>query len=418
MKIIHIIIAFTLLFAGCLFPKLRKNIEQVNSLFEISGTVKNESKSNHPIIVLLIKVSDGVRKFDGYDIIYGEDLFTFYRPYGAYILFAFEDTNEDLAFQINEPMGVCDSSSLKIDNENNSLTNLEIQLNVADSVKFAFAEMFNMSEINLKIERQHIKEGVIVDFSDSALSEQSGHLGMWEPAIYLSNKIPGIYFLEEYDSLKTPVLLVHGIGGYGQEWQYLAENIDTSKFQPWVVAYPSGLRLDQIGKAMAQSLLSLRLKYKFKDINIIAHSMGGLVTLSMLNHNNDLQTPVIVKNYITISTPWEGHENAKRGIERAPAIVPSWYDMVPGSNLQKNIIKKGVPKNINYNLIFSYKTSGNAHLPVNNDGSVALSSQLSPKMQSIAEKVVGFNEDHTSILKSKDVLIIINNILDSKNQKE
>ena len=140
--------------------------------------------------------------------------------------------------------------------------------------------------------------------------------------------------------------------------------------------------------------------------------MGGLISRSLINdivekdarHNAKMM-------FITISTPWGGHQAAQFGIDFAPAVIPSWVDMVPNSPFQQTLFQTPWPDRMKYYLFFSFKGGRNPFTNGNDDGTVSLISQLKPEAQEAAVKSFGFNEDHTSILKSPQVSEKINEIL-------
>ena len=62
-----------------------------------------------------------------------------------------------------------------------------------------------------------------------------------------------------------------------------------------------------------------------------------------------------------------------------------------------------LPPQVRFCLFFGYKDD-NILLKGVDDGSVALKSQLDPRAQSEAARCFGFNENHVSILFSKEVI--------------
>jgi hypothetical protein len=58
---------------------------------------------------------------------------------------------------------------------------------------------------------------------------------------------------------------------------------------------------------------------------------------------------------VTLSTPWGGHELAASGVANSPVVIPSWYDMVPGSPYQEALFKHNLPEHLEYHLLFSHR---------------------------------------------------------------
>jgi hypothetical protein len=146
-------------------------------------------------------------------------------------------------------------------------------------------------------------------------------------------------------------------------------------------------------------------------MDVVAHSMGGLVSRGAIQRTANLAKTNFVTHFISISTPWGGHELAQRGVKYMNYPVPSWQDMVPGSPYQKEILSKPLPRGTRYDLIFSYKSSGGFGLPNENDGVVSLQSQLVPKVQQEAASVFGLHEEHKAILNSPVTLQHIQKLL-------
>lgn len=80
------------------------------------------------------------------------------------------------------------------------------------------------------------------------------------------------------------MLFVHGINGTPRNFSALIENLDHSRYQAWVVNYPSGLALDTLGTGIAELILLLKHKYQLEQMHVVAHSMGGLVARRGINN--------------------------------------------------------------------------------------------------------------------------------------
>ena len=243
--------------------------------------------------------------------------------------------------------------------------------------------------------------GSIANLDDPVFSAEQGEKGFWAPLD--SFKLTGcnVYFLEPYDRKKIPVLLVHGAAGSPQDWRYFIKSMDRSRYQPWIFHYPSGARLKTMSLFLRKKLYDLDRKYNFDQLYVVAHSMGGLVSRSALIEKD--QHNRAVKLFISISTPWGGEQRAKTGVENSPAVIPSWKDMEPGSDFIRSIFAVKLPDAIRYYLFFGHKGGGSVFRQ-NNDNTVTLESMLDPRAQAGALKVIGFNEDHISILNSAEVI--------------
>jgi hypothetical protein len=119
---------------------------------------------------------------------------------------------------------------------------------------------------------------------------------------------------------------------------------------------------------------------------------------------------VQIPAFISISSPWNGHAAAAEGVEYSPVVAPSWEDMAPNSAFLSALPKTALPPECEHFLLFGYRgragLSGEA-----NDGTVTVASELSMPIQREAKQVMGFDETHTSILRSAEVTAKLNAIL-------
>jgi pimeloyl-ACP methyl ester carboxylesterase len=259
--------------------------------------------------------------------------------------------------------------------------------------------------------------GEVAPLSDPRFAREIGSAGLWKTYDFLVKVRPGIYFLEPYDPKRIPVLFVHGAGGSPREFEFLAASLDRSRYQAWVAYYPSGASLDAIGKWMTQIFVRLRSMYGFERAAVVAHSMGGLVSRHFLLNYDETSDDEVVKTFVTISTPLGGMESAGKGIEQSPVILKAWYGLAPGGtfldglfygDLPTKSVRRRLPASTEYHLLFGYRGGGRSG---SSDGTVTLSSELRDEAQEEARSIRGFDEDHTSILRSKAVATRLDQIL-------
>jgi pimeloyl-ACP methyl ester carboxylesterase len=337
--------------------------------------------------------------------------FFFVTPAGIYRIAAFVDVNRDFTYQPDrEPAAYFGNP-------------MDVQVSTAREVKDIDFHIAKDSRIRLDIPAiamipgkrgsdalPDIHVGETVKIDDPRFSVENGKLGLWQPVDFMFNIGAGIYFLETYTPHKIPVIFIHGASGTPADWQYLIEQLDRTKFQPWLVYYPSGLRNDVTAQGIARWTGILAARYGTPHFAVVAHSMGGLVARAAINQVAAEGGGKKLAAFVTISTPWAGHAAAQTGVERAPVVVPSWYDMAPGSPFLTGLFRTSMPPQCPYYLLFSY--DGNSRLGSEpNDGAVALSSELSLEAQQLATKVYGFKENHKSILRSHEVSRTLNAIL-------
>ena len=246
--------------------------------------------------------------------------------------------------------------------------------------------------------------GTIADLNSPKFSTEAGEMGMWKPYDFLREHGMGVYFLEPYHPKKLPVLFVYGISGSFQDWREMVEGIDRRKYQPWLFLYASGVRLDKSANALAGAMVLLKQRHGFDQMAVVAHSMGGLVSRGAIQRAVSKTGTNFIPEFISISTPWAGHQAAEKAVKHLKFPVPSWRDMAPGSAYLKDILERPLPKGTRHDLIFGYKSSGGMGLPDENDGVVSVVSELAEQVQAGAASVYGYHLDHMAILRSPAVL--------------
>jgi pimeloyl-ACP methyl ester carboxylesterase len=250
--------------------------------------------------------------------------------------------------------------------------------------------------------------GAIARLDDELLSDDYANKGFWAPIEFFQEIGGNVYFLEKYDPTKIPILFVHGAAGSPRNWRAFLEGIDRARYQPWFFYYPSGASIDSMSYLLMWKLGNLQAKYRFKELYVTAHSMGGLVVRSFLvNYGHFFPS---ITHFFSISTPWGGEELAELGVKYSPAVVPAWRDIQPGSVFIDSLFGKKLPPTVDHYLFFGHRGNRNILRP-NNDEVVTLASQLDQRSQREAKMIYGFNEDHVSILSSQLVISQYNAIL-------
>jgi len=399
--------------SGCTFLALQKNVEQYEQLVRLSGQLWNPSPQNKPVIVLLYQVLNQKKRIVNYRIYHKPDRFQFRVLPGQYFIEAFEDENQDLTYQNTEWATYYGPPSIITIEAAQDQLNLNITLQSPGSIVLTEYPNLSSPTTQARLQLPKIRFGEIVKLEDDRFSKEKGRLGLWEPLSFVQEVGGGLYFLEHFDPGKIPVLFIHGAGATPQLWAPIIQRMDRDIFQPWLFYYASGLYMDDATEFLRQALSQISLTYPFKKLVIVAHSMGGMIARAAINlaiqkgRGHEFQLL-----FVTISTPWGGHHGAQLAIDYSTiGIIPSWIDLAPESPFQKKLFEIHFPPNINHYLLFSYKGGQNPFTKGNDDGAVSMASQLYPKAQHSAEKILGFNEDHVSILTSRAMMTELNEIL-------
>jgi pimeloyl-ACP methyl ester carboxylesterase len=154
---------------------------------------------------------------------------------------------------------------------------------------------------------------------------------------FVSEGRAGVYFLEAYDPDRIPVLFVHGISGYPQQFEALIDGLDRERFQPWLYFYPSGFPLDDLARHLATLLQRLEVQLDVGELAVVAHSMGGLVSrAAILEYERETERED-VRLLVTISTPWGGQAEAAGAAGARVELPPVFQDMSPSSDFLRRL---------------------------------------------------------------------------------
>jgi pimeloyl-ACP methyl ester carboxylesterase len=389
------------LLSSCSLVRLRQSVKQHNASGVIALKVSNPSSTATNYALALSRNRAGSNEMIGFQVIGPDGLALFLLQLGhIYSVAVFSDLNGNGTYDGGEPAQIVRNIRPTPFAESSSRADL-ITLTLSTHNDLPRGQNIALPRENPKLgEALPVSLGKIANLDEPKFSVEVGEMSMWQPYKFIQEEGFGIYFLEPYSTTKVPVLFVYGIGGSPQDWRTILEKMDRKKYQPWFYQYPTGFHLDKSANALANSLIVLKQRHGFQHMDVVAHSMGGLVARGAIQRAAILAKTNFVAHFISISTPWGGHELAKRGVKHMNYPVPSWQDMVPDSPYLKEILSKPLPVGTRYDLIFSYKSSGGFGLPDENDGVVSVQSQLLPQLQEEAASVFGLHEDHKEILNS------------------
>ena len=397
---------------GCALVEMKKEFNRSLESTVIIGRVYGKFKGNGPIIVAAC-TADKEKRMVNYTVLHGSGEYELMVGYGNYYVFAFQDRNSNLVYDPGELAGQHGKPKMVRAPAVGVVFDIDMEIPEKGSkITIAPGTVISSEKPKRLYSRQ---AGVIADLDDERFSEEYGVKGFWEYGSFFEELGGNIYFLEEYDPGKIPILFIHGATGTPRGWRYLVDHLDRTRFQPWFFYYPSGNRIDSMAYLLLWKLVNLQSKFQFNTIYITAHSMGGLIARSLIV-NYGQQFPC-VKLLVTLATPWGGDRMAELGVRQSPVVIPSWIDMQPDGDFIKSLYRKKLPKSVSFYMFCGYKGTRNP-LRSNNDGTITLSSILDYRPQSEAKMNYVFNEDHTSILFSHEVMQQYNAILDEFSEKK
>ncbi len=392
-KWIRLIVFLTIVWmlTGCVLVKLRDDVKVSQDSCLLTGEIISpaSSASTAPVIVAAYAKVDGRVEIGDYALLTGPDQYEILVQKGAYEIFAFEDKNKNLICDPDESFGFYGKPDKVVSPPAGIAYGLDVLLNKSGKQETAAVSQALLAYAEGK-RKLPTSAGAIVSLENPAFSAQAGEEGFWTPLEFFKRAGSNIFFLEPYDPGKIPILFVHGAAGSPQNWQYMISRLDRTRYQPWVFCYPSGTRLQTTSFLLRKKIADLQAKYNFERLYIVAHSMGGLVSRPALIEDDGFAQNI--KLYLSISTPWGGEARAKTGVSESPA-----------SDYIQYVFSRKIPPSIPYYLFFGHKGNGSLFRP-NNDNTVTLESVLDARAQADALKVIGFDEDHMSILSSPQVM--------------
>jgi pimeloyl-ACP methyl ester carboxylesterase len=399
---------------ACGYIDLRRAMDLVRSEYAtIQGTVEGYSPEPRPIVVALWNADEPNRGVLRFDFLQGRGSFRFVvQAPGRYQVMAFEDLNEDIAFQPGEPAGMYRAPSPIDVHPGETVSGVAVRIEAPGAVPIPLkVDIDPKTAADTASELRYYQIGRVTSLEDPRFTATNARAGQWIPLEFVRDTGMGLYLLEPYAPGKVPLLFVHGSGGNPTDFRFLIERIDRSRYQPWVYFYPTGMRLERQSELLYKIVAILHSQLEFRQMALLSHSMGGLVMRGFLAEAARNSSPIEFPVFISLSAPWQGHAGAGKGVERSPAVVPAWRDMAPASRFLSELWETALPAETAYFLLFGYNGGFSWMIDRNNDGAVSIASQLDPRAQSAARRMFGFDEDHGSILTSPGVSETVNAIL-------
>lgn len=405
----------------------KKQAAQARQTARIDGRIETEGPAEGTLVVILAREGEG-------DQLIGVDSYIRLKPGtyafpvgpGRYKVGAYEDRNGNGLIDPDERVArIRDCRTIELTPGQRSTEDITIMKGaVLPELKEPF-DILGLVERTPKEQREFslwawsVEGDIAADLDDERFGPKMGARGLWEIMDFLNEGRAGIYFVEPYDTDRTPVLFVHGISGYPREFSTMIEALDRERFQPWFYFYPSGFKLNGISNHLATLLERLQAKYRFDDFAVVAHSMGGLVSRGGILKYAQATERDDVKLLLSISTPWGGDVRAEKAGEAPVELPASFTDMSPSSDYLQWVFyredgsnTRSLPKGTKYHLLFGFRMAKSAALA--NDGTVSLASQLRPVVQEQAITQRGYDYGHTDILHAPEVVERVNLLLEQR----
>jgi pimeloyl-ACP methyl ester carboxylesterase len=411
--------AFLVLIALLVFRDLKQDLDSAMRDYGLFSSQVSGADVGANILVGLFKQEEDGLAIANYRTVSAGEPFNMLVPRANYTVFAFSDVNGDFTYQAGEPAARVDSpfvnwfdemhieerldyDSLQVEEiELTSSTALELEL------EFSLASIGGDAAFSERLLRQ-------VSWGDEIFSPENGQRGLWEPIWFKEEIGYGLYVLDDYDPTRKSILLVHGITDTPRVFESLANAIPAD-YQLLLFYYPSGFPLEFTANALNEVLDELVRRGQIAQLDIIAHSMGGLVSKGMLQHANATLRERL-RLFISIASPFGGHASASIGTTWSPVVAPVWWAMVPGSEYLQMTDALDLINGPNHHLIFSFShdTDGKSQ---GDDGVVTVKSQLTGSAQRNATAVYGIADSHAGVVSNSCTAALVTAILNDGSKR-
>jgi pimeloyl-ACP methyl ester carboxylesterase len=427
------------LLSGCALFEVRRQQDQLRGAARLHGSIRTEHASDRPLVVVLAHLQGPSPeapedwKIVDHFVANGSGRYVFAVQPGKYLLGAFEDVNADLNFDPGEPvLRLVGSPVYALDRGDSERVDLVIpsdgRLDLGHSLDIAALVARSQKEQLLVSYGSVLARGEVISLDDPRFDPAHGRLGLWRPYDFLIDVGPGVYFLEPFDADKVPVLFVHGMSGHPREFAFLIDQLAGDRFQPWVFFYPSAADPGRVASSLVEILAELRLRYPFRELALVAHSMGGLVSRAFLLERAVSPSRFRIPLFVSIATPWSGHPAAASAdrIDKLPgamSLPDSMLAMQPQGDFVRQlfsgespggdgVVPRRLPDGVDHHLLFAYRRNERS-FGASSDGRIDLTSQLRPEAQAQAASRFGVDAGHVDILSRPETSERLGALLDA-----
>jgi pimeloyl-ACP methyl ester carboxylesterase len=214
--------------------------------------------------------------------------------------------------------------------------------------------------------------------------------------------------LKEFDPTQKSILLVHGINDSPPVFESLANAIPAD-YQLLLFHYPSAASLEYTSYILSEVLDELVRRNQIPQLDIIAHSMGGLVGKGVIYQADEIVRQRM-RLFISLASPFGGHASAASGIKWGPVIAPAWWAMAPGSPYLQKLDGLDLLQGPSHHLIFTFSHELGGENK-GDDGVVTVKSQLTASAQRNATALYGIADNHKGVTNNPCTLALVTAIL-------
>ncbi|MDH3749999.1 MAG: hypothetical protein OEU40_05340, partial [Gammaproteobacteria bacterium] len=408
-----ILMIFGLVVSSCALKDLKDDLDVAEEEYGyFKGQAKGTDDGSGVLIGLFRREQDSMTIANFRTVSSGESLYMLV-PKADYSVLAFADSNGDFAYQPGEPAARVNDpiinwfsdmpSQDRVDYEAMQVQQIELSNNTVLDQKLDFSiatlrEAPRASENFLRV----------VTWDDEKFSADNMKRGMWEPITFQEEVGFGLYVLREFDPTQKSVLLVHGILDTPRRFESLANAIP-SDYQLLLFHYPSGFPLEHTSYVLSEVLDELVRRNQIPQLDIIAHSMGGLVSKGMI-YQADATTRQRMRLFTSIASPFGGHASLASGARWAPVVAPAWWAMTPNSPYLQTIDRLDLSQGPRHHLIFTFSHEADGKSE-GDDGVVTVKSQLTESAQGNATAIYGIADSHVGVVDNPCTSALLTAIL-------
>ncbi len=203
---------------------------------------------------------------------------------------------------------------------------------------------------------------------------------------------------EPHAGFREPVLLIQGWFGTRGVFSILENRLKREGF-PVFSFHLGAFNIKDIAKSaelIATKLEKICLENKIDRVNIIGHSMGGLIGLFALK-NYDISLKV--NKFIAIGTPFHGTPASYLGIAVSGFVAKSVWQMTPNSPFIKSLHNDPMPEDVDiYSIISRHDI-------------------LAPEKYSVLRgaKNLVVTSGHAALIINEEVYRVVSSILSNRN---
>lgn len=406
------LIVSALLISSCAIKDLRDDLGTIEQSYGVfKGQASGVDQGSVVVVGLFKRDGEEVTLFATRSVSPGESIYMLVQN-ADYAVMAFSDSNGDFAYQPGEPAARLDDPVI------NWVRDLEVEGQI-DYDALQIQQIYLTSKTELDVELDFSlealrKDGKItknflktISWDDERFSAENVKLGMWEPSSFSEKIGYGLYVLKEFDPTKKSIVLVHGINDSPRVFENLVNAIPDD-YQQLLFHYPSAASLDHTSYMLSVALNEMIRRSQIPQLDVIAHSMGGLVSKGMIDQADEVVRQQM-RLFVSIASPYGGHAGAAWGL-KSPVIAPVWVAMAPESSYLQKIAGLDLSKGPKHHLIFtfSHEAGGKSE---GDDGVVTVKSQLTESAQHNATAIYGIADNHVGAVSNPCTLRLLTAIL-------